>query len=88
MGPCKDVARSVLPLVLSSRDMILTTERPSSGKIKNNWRYTSYLLAYLVIYLLTYSMEESPSLEANWFSASQVIPRILWNPKVHYRIHK
>jgi hypothetical protein len=39
-------------------------------------------------YLLTYSMQQSPSLEANQFSASQEIPRILWNPKVHYRIHK
>ena len=37
--------------------------------------------------LLTYSMEQSPS-EANRFSASQEIPRILWDPKVHYRIHK
>ena len=36
----------------------------------------------------TYSMVQSPSWEANWFAASQEIPRILWNPKVHYRTHK
>ena len=33
-------------------------------------------------------MEQSPSWEANWFSASQETPCILWNPKVHYHIHK
>jgi len=39
-------------------------------------------------YLHTYSMVQSPPWEANWFAASQEIPRILWNPKVHYRPHK
>ena len=38
--------------------------------------------------LLTHSMEQSPSAEADRFSASQEIPHILWNTKVHYRIQK
>ena len=33
-------------------------------------------------------MVQSPAWEANWFSASQEIPRISRNPKVHYRTHK
>jgi hypothetical protein len=33
-------------------------------------------------------MEQSTSCEANRFSASQEIPRILWNFKVYYRMHR
>ena len=33
-------------------------------------------------------MPQSPSCEANSFSASQEIPRILRNPKVQHRVHK
>ena len=33
-------------------------------------------------------MVHSPSWEANWFAASQKIPRISRNPKVHFRTHK
>ena len=33
-------------------------------------------------------MVQSTSWEANWFAASQEIPRISRNPKVHYRTHK
>ena len=55
-----------------SRDLMFSSQR---------------LTTRLVTYLLTYYMEQSPW-EANRFSASQAIPRILRNPKVHYRTHK
>jgi hypothetical protein len=45
------------------------------------------LVNQLLTYLLTYSMQQSTPWEANRFSATQEISRILWNPEVHYRIH-
>ena len=50
------------------------------------WRL--FVLIYSEPYLLSHSMELSPSWEANRISASQEIPCILWNSNVHYRIHK
>jgi hypothetical protein len=43
---------------------------------------------HLLTYILTYSMEQSPSWEASRFSASQEISHILWNTEVHYSIRK
>jgi hypothetical protein len=45
-------------------------------------------MIYLLTYLLTHSTQHSPSWEANRFADSQEIPRILWNQKFYYRIHK
>ena len=45
-------------------------------------------LTHQQMHILTYSMAQSPSWEANWFAVIQEIPRISRNPKVHYRTHK
>ena len=58
----------------------LATQRWKVDRVKHS--------DYAWNYLLTYSMVQSPSWEANWFAASQEIPRISRNPKVHYRTHK
>ena len=41
----------------------------------------------LIQFIRANSMEKSPSWKAISSSASQEIPRISWNPKVHFRIH-
>jgi hypothetical protein len=43
---------------------------------------------FFLNYLITNSTEQSPFWQANRSTATQEISRILWNPKVYYRVHK
>ena len=69
--------RLLYSALLEDRDLHLNIKFNSHSQI-----------VVLVTPLLTYSMVQSPSWEANWFAACQEFPRILWNPKVHYRTQK
>ena len=50
--------------------------------------YIYLLYIHILVYNITYSMVQGPSWAADWLAASQEIPRISRNPKVHYRTHK
>ena len=74
-GPLQACNRTALPIILKFGIKI--------GLHKIRHQSSTFLT-----YLLTYSVEQSPSWEANGFLTNQEIPHNLWKPKVQYRIHK
>ena len=85
--------------VCSARDALLVKQRHSCAvsdtcvsAVKANNRGVSSTGTFTIQHhdnnTLTYSMELSPSREANTLSATQEIPRILWFPKVRYHVYK
>ena len=67
--------------------MFPDTVRYRTVSLPNNY-HQAYCRLWPTFLPLTHSMVHSPPWEANWFAASQEIPRISRNPKVHYRTYK
>ena len=84
------------PRVLLRGAVAWNMNRSVCSKFPSNiffFNFVRFLSVGLKVSIVTkqlhiYSIVQSPSWEANWFAASQEIPRILRNPQVHYRTHK
>jgi hypothetical protein len=81
LKPGPDLLRISVAYHPMQRDKISPPKKATNALLTALHSEYKHLLTYLL-------MEQSPSREAAHCAATQELPNILWNPKVHYRPHK
>jgi hypothetical protein len=81
------VFRVSLLLQTNSANIYPVTSVCNSFNLCRSLTIISTTVGKLTYLNCAYCIEQSPSLEVSWFSASQEIPRKLWNPKDNYHIY-